>query len=290
MVVAAASSAEGRLLAFHLHPDVWLVMSALGIGYWWALTRLGPRVVPQGQEIASRRMKVWWYTGLALTWACAEWPIHDLAEHFSYAVHMGEHLMFTLVCAPVMLLGLPPWLVRWLVVDRPWFKPVRFICRPLPALVLNALMLGLTHWPAVVDETTHNEWFHFGVHLALFGSALALFMPIINRVPELPRLSRPGAILYLFFQSMAPIPPTLWLVFSQTVLYKAYLPGLAYLGWSPTGDQEVAGSLMGVVTPLMLWGVMAYLFFKWAADEAKADLPENLTWRDVERELTGPRW
>lgn len=270
-----AAAGVGRLLHFNLHPDVWLVMSGLAIAYWWALTRLGPRIVPAGQEIASRRMKVWWYTGLVLTWACAEWPVHDLAEHFSYGIHMGEHLMFTLVCAPMMLLGIPPWLLRWMVVGRPWEAVVRFVCRPVPALALNALVLLGSHWPYIVDESTHNEWFHFGIHLVLFLTALALFMPIINRVPELPRLSRPGQLLYLFAQSMAPIPPTLWLIFSTTPLYKAYLPGLAYLGWSPTGDQEVAGSLMGAVTPLLLWAIMTYLFFTWFAEERRHDLAER---------------
>jgi putative membrane protein len=269
--VVPVPSIGARYLAFNLHPDVGLVMGGLALAYWWAITRLGPRL----GGATSRRQKVWWFTGLAITWVCAEWPIHDLAEHYSYSIHMAEHLMFTLVGAPFMLLGIPGWLLRWMVVDRPWYRFIRFACRPVPALALNAVVTIGTHWPAIVNEDTHNEPFHFGIHLVIFGSALALFMPVINTIPELPRLQKPSAILYLFGQSIAPVPPTLWLIYSQTVLYKDYLPGLAYLGWSPTGDQEVAGSLMGAVTPLVLWGIMAYLFFAWYAEEQSFDALER---------------
>jgi len=278
----------GRYLAVHLHPDVLVVMAALAIGYWWAITRLGPRLVRPGDAVVSHRMVMWWYSGVALLWVFAEWPIHDLAEHYSYAVHMTEHLVFSTVCAPLLLLGMPGWMLRWAVVDRPWYRPVRLVCRPLPAIVLNAVVLFSTHWPAVTNETTHNEWFHFSVHVVLFGSALALWMPLINRVPELPRLSKPLKILYLFGQSFAPVLPTLYLIFARDALYKAYLPGLAWLGWSATGDQEIAGSLMGAVQPLVLWVLAAYVFFSWYADEARLDptsLPDRLTWDDVERQL-----
>lgn len=261
-----------RFLAFHLHPDVWLVMAGLGVGYWWAISRLR---VQLAAPPVSRRMIVWWYSGLVLMWAAAEWPVHDLAEHFSYGIHMTEHLVFTLACAPMLLLGMPGWLLRWLVVDRPWYQPVRWLCRPVPALALNAVVLIGSHWPAVVNRTTHDEWFHFAMHCVIFGAALALFLPVINRIPEMPRLSKPTAILYLFLQGFAPIGPTLWLIFAGTPLYKAYLPGLAYLGWSPTGDQEVAGSLMGAVTPVVLWVIMGYLFFSWYGEEQRMDRLER---------------
>ena len=287
-VAVAPPVADGRYLAFHLHPDVMLVMASLAVGYWWAITRLGPRLAGPGQAVVSRRMIVWWYSGVALLWIFAEWPIHDLAEHYSYAVHMTEHLVFTVACAPMLLLGMPGWLLRWLVVDRPWYKAMRFMCRPVPALAANSLVLLVTHWPAVTNLTTRSEPFHFLVHLVLFGSALALWMPLINRIPELPRLSKPLGILYLFGQSFAPVVPTLFLIFSSGVLYKAYLAGPWYLGFSPGLDQEIAGSLMGALQPVVLWSIAAYYFFSWWAEEERRDrqsLPEDLTWDDVSREF-----
>jgi len=280
--------ADGRYLAFHVHPDVLAVMAGLAVGYWWLITRVGPRMVPAGKPVVSRRMVVWWYSGLALLWIFAEWPIHDLAEHYSYAVHMSEHLVFTMACAPMLLLGMPGWMLRWLVADRPWHGFPRFICRPVPALAFSSAVLLVSHWPVVTNETTHNEAFHFAVHLVLFGSALALWMPLINRIPELPRLSKPVQILYLFGQSFAAVIPTLYLIFSNGVLYKAYMYGPLYLGWGPMADQEVAGSLMGALQPVVLWCIATYYFFSWWTQEQRRErttLPGDLTWADVSREF-----
>ncbi|GAC1306949.1 MAG: hypothetical protein NVSMB16_03040 [Acidimicrobiales bacterium] len=279
---------DGRDLALNLHPDVVVLMGALAVGYWWLTTRVGPDMVEPGAEVVSRRNLWWWYGGIGLLVVFSEWPVHDLAEHYSYAVHMTEHLVFTVACAPMLLLGMPGWMLRWLVAGRRWCGVVRFVCRPVPAIALNSAVLLVTHWPAVTNLTTHNEAFHFGVHVVLFGSALALWMPLINRIPELPRLSKPLQILYLFGQSFTPIVPTLFLIFSNGVLYKAYTFGPRYLGWSPNVDQEVAGSLMGALQPVILWGIAAVYFFSWWAEEQRRErrtLPGDLTWDDVSREF-----
>ena len=43
---------------------------------------------------------------------------------------------------------------------------------------------------------------------------------------------------------------------------------------------------MGALTPLLLWAIMGYLFFAWYADEQRREnLPDQLTWTDVEREF-----
>ena len=42
----------------------------------------------------------------------SEWPIHDLAEHYLLSVHMVQHLLISLVAPPMLLLGMPHWLLR----------------------------------------------------------------------------------------------------------------------------------------------------------------------------------
>ena len=285
--MAAARVVDGRYLAFHLHPDVFCVLAAIAVFYWYATNRMGP---------ATRRQKVWFYASVATLLVFAEWPIHDLAEHYSYAIHMLEHEVFTMVAAPTMLLGTPDWLLRWAVVGRPWYRLVRFCCRPFAAGIIWSVVLLLSHWPAVVDETTHNEPFHFAAHLVLFLSALVFWMPIINRIPELPRITRPAKLLYLFLTSIPSTLPTIMLIYAAPGLYSAYNGGPQYLGWSMTADQDMAGVIMGVAVTLMIWVLAAYHFFAWYAEESAADqvprlerLPSDLTWADVERELGARR-
>jgi putative membrane protein len=296
---------DGHYLRFSVYPDVFTVCAALAVGYWYAVTRLGPA---RG-GVTSRRQVAWWYASVATVFVFAEWPIHPLAEHYSFAIHMLEHEVFIFVAAPMMLLGTPAWLMRWAVVDRPWYPVVRFCTRPVVAGITYTVVLLAGHWPAVVDETTHNEPFHFLMHLILFLAALAFWMPVINTLPEFSRLGRPATLLYLFVTSIPATLPTMMLIFATHNLYPAYAGGPQYLGWGFKTDQEIAGAIMGTMVTLEIWILAAYTFFAWWAEEQREDeqavpavpaeqasgarpaeptagaLPDGLTWADVEQQL-----
>lgn len=281
---------DGRELRFEIFPDVICVIAALALAYGYLVARVGP----SRGGVTTRRQMAWWYAGVLTLFVFAEWPIHNLAEHYSYAVHMVEHETFVMVAAPMMLLGTPDWLMRWAVVERPWYRVVRFITRPFAAGAFFSVVLFLGHWPAVVNESTHNEPFHFGAHLVLFMSGLVFWMPLINRVPELPRMGRPGKILYLFVTSIPATLPTIMMIFTTHVLYSAYAGWPQYLGWSNKSDQEMAGSVMGAFVAVYVWALAAYHFFAWWGEEQRLErmqttLPSDLTWDDVERALAGPK-
>jgi len=280
---------DGRYLRFSVYPDVFTVCAALAVGYWYAVTRIGPA---RG-GVTTRRQTIWWYASVATVFVFAEWPIHALAEHYSFGIHMLEHEVFVFVAAPMMLLGSPEWLVRWAVVERPWYRAVRFASRPFVAGSLYTVVLFLGHWPALVNETTHNEAFHLLMHLVLYLSALALWMPVVNRLPEFASLGRPGTLLYLFVTSIPATLPTLMLIFATHVLFSAYTGGPQYLGWGFKADQEMAGAIMGAGVTLEVWILVAYNFFGWWGEEQRADaladvrpLPAELTWADVEERLS----
>jgi putative membrane protein len=285
--VTGAVVETGRALRFSVYPDVVTVMAALAVGYWYLVTRVGPR---RG-EVTTRRQATWWYAAVLTLFVFAEWPLHPLAESYSFAIHMVEHEVFVFAAAPMMLLGIPPWMMRWAVVERPWYGAVRWITRPVPAGVFYTAVLFVSHWPAVVNETTHNEPFHFAAHVVLFSSGLVLFMPLVNRMTEFARLTRPAKLLYLFITSIPATLPTIMLIFTTHVLYTAYAGGPQYLGWSNKADQELAGTVMGAVVTGYVWVLATYNFFAWYAEERRLEgsvigLPDDLTWADVERSLT----
>jgi hypothetical protein len=60
--------------------------------------------------------------------------------------------------------------------------------------------------------------------------------------------------------------------------------GLLIWGIDAVTDQRIAGLIMKLGGGLLLWSVIAYMFFKWNARE-EAQRSEEVTWEDFEREL-----
>lgn len=280
------STAAAIVPGWHAHPDIWLLVAALGAGYAIALTRLGPRFVAPGQRVASRLQVAAYVAGLVALLVAVDWPIHDVAEESMYSVHMIQHLTLTMVAVPLLLLGTPGWLARWILrPPGPAYRLLRRLSRFLPALVVFNVVLVLTHWPLVVNESVSSQPFHFLMHALLFVSSIVVWMPLLSPLPEIPRLTPPMRAVYLFLQSIVPTVPASFLTFGASPLYRSYehLPKL--WGLSPLEDQQVAGLIMKIAAGLLLWMIIAVLFFRWAAEEDRHHHPQRVR-RELERELS----
>jgi putative membrane protein len=267
------------------HPDVLLLVGLLVAGYAIALTRIGPRTLPAGTPVASKLQIACFGMGAFAIFVAAEWPMHDLAEGYLYSVHMVQHLTLTMVAAPLLLLGTPGWLARWILTPRWLFRSVRWLSRFIPALIVFNVTIVLVHWPAMVDLTLRNGWAHFAAHAVLLLTAFIVWMPIVSPLPEIPRLVAPLRMAFLFLQSVVPTIPASFLTFGSHPLYRRYesLPKL--WGISALDDQLIAGLIMKIGAGLMLWALIAVIFFRWAAAEERRNRP-GPGLRDLDRELT----
>lgn len=264
--------------AFHAHPDVWAVVIVIVGAYVIAIRRLaGP------DDVTTRKQRVSFAGGVLVLWAFADWPMHDLSERFLFSAHMAQHLMFTLVAAPFLLMGIPPWLLRRLATRGVIGSVLRRVARPLPATLLFNAVVVITHLPAYVNLTVRNEPVHFVAHTVLVVIALVMWLPVINRIPELPSMSVPGSMLYLFVQSIVPTVPASFMAFATRPLYRAYID--APHPWiGAVEDQQLAGAVMKVGGGMVLWGSIIYLFFRWYS-KSQVDNGDMLRWAEVEREL-----
>ena len=256
------------------HPDVWLVCGLLGALYAIAIVRVGPRIVAHGRPVVSRFQVVCFSLGVLALLVSSDWPIHDVAERYNYSVHMVQHLVVTMVATPLLLLGTPAWLARYLLPGR-LLDVVRTLSRFVPALIIFNLVLVLTHWPAMVNASLESGWVHFSLHVVLFMSSLIVWMPVVSPLPEVPRLAPVMRMLYLFTWSIVPTVPASFLTFGSDPLYKFYedLPHL--FGLSTLADQQLAGLIMKIAAGLLLWMIIAVVFFRWAAEEDRANNPRH---------------
>jgi len=256
---------------FTPHADVLLVLLVAGAGYWWATARIAP---------ASRRQRGWFTAGLLLVGVAATWPAHDIAEDRLYVVHMVQHVVFTFIAPPMLLLGVPSRLTSWIVQHHTVRRIVRACTRPLVALVGFNLLVGLSHLEPVVDRATTSAPLHFLVHLLLFSSALCLWCPLVNRAPELRLMRSGGKILYLMANALLPVPIVTALALASKPVYAHYAAAPRLWGLSALDDQQLAAGAMWMLESFWTIGALAVVFFSWWANEqrnpATASLPEHI--------------
>lgn len=268
------------LPAWHLHPDVWLVLGSVAAAYVIACRR---RERMSG-KVTARRTKTLFLGGMGLLLMASEWPLHDLAERYLYSAHMVQHMTYTLIAAPLLVAGTPAWLVRFVLAPAPLRHAFRFLVRPLPALLFFNGVLLFTHWPEVVGASVGSEILHFWLHVLIVFSGYVMWWPIVSPLPELPPLAPPMQMLYLFVQSLAPTIPASFLTFGQQPLYPVYATFPRIWEISALTDQLIAGLIMKIVGGAILWGVIATVFFRWAHREQHEGW-DAVEWQRMEREL-----
>ncbi len=270
---------------FHLHPDVIGVCLALFGGYVYALKRWGPLFRPRpDQEVATGRQKAAFAGGVVAFFAAVGWPVHDIAENYLYSAHMVQHILLGFVVPPLLLLGMPDWMGELVLGRGLRGRIYRKLARPIPAAIAFNAALAFIHWPRIVDLMLASDVLHELSHFVFLAGAVLMWSVLHSPVPEVRRsLSEPGKMLFLFVQTILPTVPASFLTFGETPLYRVYETFPRLWGLSPRDDMQLAGLLMKVGAGLLLWSILAVMFFRWAnREEADArpvagprdDLPE----------------
>ena len=265
---------------WHAHVDVWAILGSVVAGYLIACRRHDART---GQPTPARAKHLF-LGGMAILWLASDWPIHDLAERYLFSMHMVQHMLMTLIAAPLLVAGIPAWMWRDVLRPAPIRAVWRFLTRPVVALILFNGVLLFMHWPAVVELAVTSELAHFGLHVLAVFSALVMWWPIVSPLPEMPPLNPPAQMMYLFLQSLTPTIPASFLTFGHSMLYPVYATFPRIWGIGPLTDQLISGLIMKLVGSAILWVVIGCVFFRWANREQQQDWDE-LRWRDVDAEL-----
>jgi putative membrane protein len=280
---------------WQLHPDVIFWMAVLEGGYL-LLARRGLRRHP-GEYVLRRRQVVTYSLGVFVLWVAAGTPIHDYGERYLFSVHMIEHLLITMVGAPLLLLGTPDWMLRPLLTQRHLLPLLRILTLPIVTIVIFNATTLFTHLPPFMNFVLEHHPYHFLAHVLLFATALLMWWPVFSPLPELPRLHFSGQFIYLFVQSLVPSIIASFMTFGSTVLYSFYEHAPRRWGLSPIGDQVLAGLIMKLSGGAIIFGLMAVVFFRWYNQEqrehpdaleeldARGGLPADLTWEEIESEL-----
>lgn len=259
----AHAGADASPWAFDVHPDVLVVLGGLAVAYAVALRRLGPGLAPPGEPVITPRQRWLLVTGLAAMFAASYWPVHNLAEGYSYTVHMVQHSVYTLAVPPLLILGTPAWLWRWAL--TPVLGVARRLTQPVVALAVFSVVTAASHLPAFANAAVTSEPAHVAQHVAIVLTAGLMWWPLTSPVPELPRIAHPiKQVLYLVGASLMPSMVGSALIWAKGTPYTAYEDFPTLGGWTPLGDQQTAGFVMSLADGLVLWGLVLVIFVRFA--------------------------
>jgi len=221
--------------------------------------------------------------GMLVLWVASDWPMHGY-DTVLFSVHMLQHLLYAFVAAPLLILGMPAWMLRRML-RPPGVRTVfRAVTHPLVALVLfNGWML-LYHVPALVNLSVNSYVAHFLMHVIWVGVGLVVWWPVLSPLPEHPHLPPIAQLGYIFGLTILPSIPASFLTFGVVPFYDVYIEAPRLFGLSVIDDQQLAGFIMKLGAGILLWASFGYLFFRWARTEEQG-APDPLYWRDQQGEL-----
>lgn len=251
-------------LRWPLEPSVILGTILLTVVYLGAATRWRSRF-PGSAPVSPGRIATFLLAMATMLLALVT-PIADLSDNYLFSAHMVEHMLLTLVVPPFLLIGIPGWMLRPLIVRYPFLLAIgRFLVHPVIAFALfNALFLGY-HLPVFYDLALAVPLTHVLFHqLFLFTSILA-WWPVLSPLHELPPLSPPVQMIYLFAHTLPSGLLGAFYAFADAPLYPQYINApRVWSSLTPMADQQLGGVIMWVIGGTWLLASFALVFLRWA--------------------------
>ena len=246
-------------LAWSVHPSTVIGLAVLAAIYLWRARYASP------ENPLSGLRKLSFFASLFVIFGSLNGPIHDLSDYYLFSAHMVQHLLLTMAMPPLMLAGVPGWMLRPLLRNPVLGAIARRITRPFACFVIFNLVIAVWHIPAFYNAAMANHNIHIVEHLMFMSAAVLMWWPLMSQLPELPRLAYPGQMLYCFLMTLPMSVVAIYITLADQVLYPAYAAAPRIIALSPIEDQVLGGLIMWVPGGVIFVVIMSVVFFKWAA-------------------------
>lgn len=254
-------------LKWSIHPSTVIGLAVLAGLYLWRARQAST------EQLLTAGRRISFFSALLVVFVSLNGPIHDLSDTYLFTAHMLQHLLLTMLFPPLIIAGVPGWMLRPLLKNRAVFTIARFLTRPIICFAIFNLVIAGWHLPVFYNAAMANHNIHILEHLMFMSAAVLMWWPITSQLPELPRLSYPGQMLYCFLMIIPMSIVAIYISMADQVLYPAYSSAPRITSLSPLDDQLLGGLIMWVPGGLIFMIIMTVIFFKWAArgeDDAAA--------------------
>ena len=277
-MIAAALLHTGASLsptAFTVHPSTAIGIVGLTCLYEWRMRRRTPRRTDTKSRVA-------FYVALGVMFFSLNGWLHDLSDSYLFSAHMVQHLMLALVVAPLMIMGTPGDVLRPLLSVPGVGALARWVTAPTRCFAIFNVVVAVWHLPPLYNYALAHHPVHIVQHLMFLAASVLMWWPVLSPLPELPRLSYPGQMLYLFLMSIPMAIISVYISYADTVLYPMYASAPRVWGISPMNDQMIGGLIMWIPGGLFFYTIISIVFFRWQQrDGAESRAAAQVDWRTV---------
>ena len=246
---------------WHGHPEALIGLAILEGAY---LLAVGPLRERHGlADVIESRQVATFTAGVLVIFVSLVSPIHVLADSYLFSAHMVQHVLLTLVAPPLLILGTPDWLLRPLLRPNVVFRLARVATHPVVAFAIFNIVFSVWHMPSLYNTSVTNHGVHIGEHLLFIATAVLMWWPIASTMPELPRLSYPLQMSYLFLLSIAQIIVFAMITFAEEPLYQFYVEAPRIWSVSPLVDQQIGAIIMKIGGGAIFLTILVVAFFRW---------------------------
>lgn len=281
------AKAQVPWLQWDFHPSIFIGIVLFSLLYVYGVTTWRKR-----HNLAERvetRHLVCFFSAMVLQWWSLDGPLHYLSDERSFFAHMIQHLLLQMIWAPLLISGLPPWLLRPIVANDRVRAIGRWLTRPLnAALIFNGMMLGW-HLPPAYDLALRSHPVHIAEHLLFMSSAVIFWWPILSPMKEVPRPTHGVQAAYILLNMIPMKALGLILGTHNTMIYTFYVTQPRVWGLTPLGDQRLGGLVMWIIGGLPLWGALMYVFYGWTRFGTPKRGQTGVAALDAGREPVGPQ-
>ena len=202
----------------------------------------------------------------------------DRYDTVLFSVHMVQHLLLTLVAAPLFALSAPITLLLRLsspATRRRWILPVlhsrvlRTLSFPVVSWLIFAAVMWGTHFSPIFDRSLEDPFVHDLEHLGYLAAGVLFWWPAIGPDPAPWRMSHPVRIMYVLLQ----MPQNTFLAVAilnvAQPLYPHYATLVRAWGPSPLNDQQIAAGIMWLFGDLGFLAAILGLVLAWMRHEER---------------------
>lgn len=245
-----------------IHPST-VIGCAIVLGAYFAA--LGPlRRKYQWADHVETWQPICFTSGILILLLASNGPLHELSDLFLFSAHMVQHLLMTLIMAPLLLVGIPDWLWRALIRNTVGFGVARVLTSPLVAFAVYNVIFAGWHFPMFYNWALEDHNVHIAQHLMFIAAAMFMWWPVVEPLPELARLITPLRMVYLFAISIPMSLVSALITLSEEILYTWYGDAERIFSLSVLEDQQLGGLIMWVPGALIFWVAISILFYRWA--------------------------